>query len=147
MQWHDEEQPEYFLLDTNVVSEMMGIKPPNPLVIKWMDIYSISKAYISVITIGEIRKGASLLPHSKKRMVLESWLHHNLPQDYKGRILSVDDKIADCWGELMAEYKHIHNPVDMMFAATAIVHDMTFVTRNEKHFKIRGLRMMNPWTE
>lgn len=142
---NDDEPPETFLLDTNVVSETIT-KHPDPNVMEWLDVWGISQTFISVMTIGEIRKGINLMERSKKRIALESWLNRDLYAAYKGRILPVDDKVADYWGRIMAEYKNHSNPIDMFFAAAALVHNMTLVTRNEKHFRIRDLRVMNPWT-
>lgn len=140
---HDEPL-ETFLLDTNVISETVS-KRPNPRVMEWLDVWEISQSYISAMTIGEIRKGINRMEHSQKRAALESWLSRDLYEAYKGRIVPIDDKVADCWGNIMAEYKN-HNPIDMMFAASALAHNMTLVTRNEKDFNIHGLRIMNPWT-
>lgn len=139
-----DDPPENFLLDTNVISETVT-KCPNPQVMEWLDAWDVSQSYISAMTIGEIRKGISLMDPSKKRSELDAWLNKDLPEVYKGRILPVDAGVAAYWGEIMAEHRN-HNPIDMIFAATALLYNMTLVTRNIKHFNLRGLRVMNPWT-
>ena len=142
----DDTPHECFLLDTNVISEVVS-RNPHPSVMKWLDTWDISQSYLSVMTIGEIRNGINRMEQSKRRARLESWLEDDVRDAYKGRILSIDASVADCWGKIMAEYKHTSWPIDMLFAATALTHNMTLVTRNEKHFTISNLRVMNPWTE
>mgnify|MGYP002139539622 CR=1 FL=1 len=135
---------ECFLLDTNVISEVR--KPrPDKTVMGWLDVWETSQIYISVVSLCEIRKGLHKMPPGKKRDELHHWLERELTETFKGRILEIDRRVADYWGILLAEYNY--DALDMLFAATALVHNLTMVTRNVKDFQIRGLRLMNPWLE
>lgn len=140
-----DESLEGFLLDTNVISEAIK-KHPNRHVMGWLDVWDISQTFISVMTIGEIRKGIELIISAQKRPLLESWLDKDIRKGYADRILPVDFRVAEYWGKITAKHKN-HNSVDMIFAATALTHNLTLVTRNTKHFAIPGLRVMNPWNE
>jgi hypothetical protein len=136
-------ETEFFLLDTNVVSETT--KPrPNEVVVSWLDVWDLSQTYISVITIGEIRKGIETCASARKRIEIEHWLDHELLNEYRSRLLPVDIRVANCWGNIISSRKQL-DPMDALIAATALVHDMTLVTRNTKHFRIGNLRLLNPW--
>jgi toxin FitB len=141
----EDEPPETFLLDTNVISEVT-VDRPDPNVMEWLEVWDTSQTYISVMTMGEIRKGIHSLKPSKKRASLERWLTRDLWEAYKNRVLPVDGKVAHFWGETMADYPN-NDAIDMIMAATALAHNMTLVTRNEKDFNVRGLRIMNPWKQ
>jgi toxin FitB len=132
-----------FLLDTNVVSEL--VKPrPEPRVISWIQATEESLLFLSVLTIGEIRKGISSLPSGNKRALLESWLGNDLLMRFTNRILSIDFEIAARWGLLSAQSKGMP-VVDGLLAATALHHNLTFVTRNTSDVKLAGLGVFNPW--
>jgi len=93
-----------FLLDTNCISELIRSNP-EPRVMDWMRSADESLLYLSVLTLGEIRKGAAILPQSKRRTHLESWLEFDLQVRFSGRILVIDYAVADRWGLLAAEAK------------------------------------------
>ena len=132
-----------FLLNTNVVSEL--VKPsPEPRVISWIQATEESFLFLSVLTIGEIRKGISSLPSGNKRALLESWLGNDLLMRFTNRILSIDFEIAERWGLLSAQSKGMP-VVDGLLAATALHHNLTFVTRNTSDVKLGGLGVFNPW--
>ena len=132
-----------FLLDTNVVSEL--VKPrPEPRVIGWIQATEESLLFLSVLTIGEIRKGISSLPSGNKRALLESWLGNDLVIRFTDRILSIDFEIAERWGLLSAQSKGLP-VVDGLLAATALHHNLTFVTRNTSDVRLAGLSVFNPW--
>lgn len=132
-----------FLLNTNVVSEL--VKPsPEPRVISWIQATEESLLFLSVLTIGEIRKGISSLPSGNKRALLESWLGNDLLMRFTNRILSIDFEIAERWGLLSAQSKGMP-VVDGLLAATALHHNLTFVTRNTSDVKLAGLGVFNPW--
>lgn len=92
-----------FLLDTIVLSEFNRRGEPDPLVKQWLEAADTDSLYASVLTFGEIRLGVELLPPSKRRMQLEQWLDRDLPEWFEGRILPVDQAIADRWGLLRAQ--------------------------------------------
>ena len=135
-----------FLLDTNCVSEIVRVRP-DPNVLTWTRANEKS-LYISVLTLGEIRKGVTLLPASRKRIELEQWLELKLPIQFADRFLSVNAEIAEIWGAMAAEAqrKGIALPIiDGLIAATAKHHDLTIVTRNERDFRMWGVPVINPW--
>ncbi|MCU1315426.1 MAG: VapC toxin family domain ribonuclease, partial [Candidatus Acidoferrum typicum] len=83
-----------FLLDTNCISEIVGLKP-EPRVMAWIEAAEETLLYLSVLTLGEIRKGLAALPQGKRRSRLETWLEVELRARFSGRILSIDAAIAD----------------------------------------------------
>lgn len=136
-----------FLLDTNVISEL--VKPrPEPLVTTWIEATEESLLYLSVLSLGEIRRGVAALPQARRRAMLEAWLETELRARFHKRILSVDDDVADRWGLLTAQAlkKGIVLPViDGLLAATALQHNLTFVTRDTGSIAILGVAVFNPW--
>jgi len=136
-----------FLLDTNVISEL--IKPkPEPKVATWVDSTDESLLYLSVLTLGEIRKGIGLLPNASRRVVLEAWLDTDLIIRFAERILLIDQAVADRWGRLAADAARARSPlsvIDGLLAATALDHNLTFVTRNTKDIASTGVAVFNPW--
>ena len=137
-----------FLLDTNVLSEL--IRPrPEPKVAAWMEATEESLFRLSVLTLGEIRKGINSLPGSSRRTALESWLNHDLLIRFADRILDVDQAVADRWGRLAAAAvatKQLLPVIDGLLAATAIHHNLTLVTRNANDVALTGVPVINPWT-
>jgi toxin FitB len=137
-----------FLLDTNVVSEL--IKPkPEPKVTAWVEAAEENLFRLSVLTLGEIRKGINSLPDSARRTALESWLNHDLLIRFAHRILDVDQAVADRWGRLAANAlaaKQLLPVIDGLLAATAIHHNLTLVTRNARDVSLTGVPVINPWT-
>ena len=136
-----------FLLDTNCISEV--VRPsPSPSVVAWFDAADESLLYLSVLTLGEIRKGIASLPQSRRRTSLESWLDADLRQRFEGRVLSVDASVADRWGLLAAEAKRRGRTlavIDGLLAATALAHNLTVVSRNAADFAATHVPVLNPW--
>jgi len=136
-----------FLLDTNCISELVRSKP-DLSVATWMRASNESLLYLSVLTLGEIRKGAAALPQSRRRAYLESWLESDLQVRFSGRILAIDNHIADRWGWLTAEAQLKGRPlsaVDGLLAATALHHNLTLVSRNVSDFANTQVPILNPW--
>lgn len=136
-----------FLLDTNCISELVHSRP-EPRVAEWMRAANESLLYLSVLTLGEIRKGAAALPQSRRRAYLESWLESDLQVRFSGRILAIDNHIADRWGWLTAEAQLKGRPlsaVDGLLAATALHHNLTLVSRNVSDFANTQVPILNPW--
>jgi predicted nucleic acid-binding protein len=136
-----------FLLDTNFVSELVSAKP-EPHVIEWMDATDEDLLYLSVLTLGEIRKGVAGLAQGKGRTHLETWLEVDLQARFSGRILPIDFAIADRWGLLAAESKRkgkALSVIDGLLAATAIHHNLTVVSRNSSDFTTTQVQVLNPW--
>lgn len=136
------------LLDTCVVSEIQ--KPDgNQRVKDAAQRHARDDVFLSVITIGELRSGISILPRGRKRTALESWFTI-LQDEYLDRILSIDIDIACFWGELTARVRTSGKtlaPADGLIAATALRHGMTIITRNTRHFAPTGVLLMDPWGE
>lgn len=138
-----------FLLDTNVLSE--AARPnPNPGLAEWLDAQSTLDLSISVLTLGEIRKGILLLPEGRKRERLHQWLRADLTRQFTDRILPVDQGVALAWGRLAAEGRSSGRrlpAVDGLLLATAARHDLTFVTRNARDCADRGVPVLDPWSD
>jgi hypothetical protein len=137
-----------FLLDTNVVSELM--KPrPNRRVANWVEQTPEERLHLSVITIGELRKGIELLADDDpKRTALQSWLDRDVRLRFAGRLLVFDDSVAERWGqvEALAKKRRITLPtIDAQLAATALHHNLTFVTRDTADVAPTGVPTFNPW--
>jgi len=138
-----------FLLDTNVVSELAAPKPDQN-VVRWVEAADESVLFLSVLTLGEIRKGIEHLPSGRSRARLESWLQMDLRARFRDRILPVDEEIADRWGTLSALAAAKGKPapvIDGLLAATAWHHNLTFVTRNASDIAGTGVPALNPWAE
>ena len=136
-----------FLVDTNCISEAVRVKP-EPRVMAWIEAADERLLYLSVLTIGEIRKGLATLPQSRRRSHLESWLEVELQARFAGRILSIDAAVADRWGVLVANAKakgKSLSTIDGLLAATAIHHNLTLVSRNVIDFTHAPVQVLNPW--
>jgi toxin FitB len=136
-----------FLLDTNVVSELVRPKP-NLSVARWVEATDEGLLYLSVLTLGEIRKGITLLADSARRVKLEAWLDGSLVARFAGRILPVDQAVADRWGRLAGSGSARKSPlpvIDGLLAATALDYDLVLVTRDTAHLKATGVAFFNPW--
>jgi toxin FitB len=132
-----------FLLDTNAISETQ--KPrPNPSVLSFFQSTSGSHLYLSVLTLGELRKGDfnKRQRHSGMTGRYSLWIDM-LERSYADRMLTIDKPTANLWGELSAG--HSRPVVDTLLAATAIVHGLTLVTRNTADFQDLPVKLLNPW--
>ena len=136
-----------FLVDTNCISEVVRVKP-EPRVLAWIEAADESLLYLSVLTLGEIRKGVAALPQSRRRSRLETWLEVELQARFSGRILPIDVAVADRWGLLAANAKasgKTLSTIDGLLAATAIHHNLTVVSRNVSDFTRVPVQVLNPW--
>jgi predicted nucleic acid-binding protein len=136
-----------FLLDTNCISELVRVKP-EPRVLEWMEAADEGLLYLSVLTLGEIRKGLAGLPQSKRRTHLEAWLEVELQARFSRRILPVDAAVADRWGVLTADAKRkgkALSTIDALLAATALHYNLTVVSRNVSDFANTQVPFLNPW--
>lgn len=134
-----------FLVDTNVLSEARKPRRADPGVTAWLKSTAPEQLYLSVLVVGEVRRGTERLARRDPRQatVFEEWLSA-VRRDYADRILPVTEEIAEQWGRADA-----HRPmsnVDGLMAATAVVHDLTLVTRNERDVEGSGARTLNPFT-
>jgi tRNA(fMet)-specific endonuclease VapC len=138
-----------FLLDTCVISELIARQPDSGL-LEWIDNIAEERVYLSVITIGEIKKGIEKLPDSKRRSELVGWLEDELLVRFKDRLLPIDLNVMLVWGELTAglEKKGRRMPaIDSLIAAIAVQGALSVVTRNETDFEHSGVPVINPWTQ
>jgi toxin FitB len=117
-------------------------------VISWLQTTSEELLYLSVLAIGEVRKGIDSLPASNRRSLLESWLANDLVLRFAGRILEVNLDVAERWGTISAQAKMAGTPlavIDGLMAATTLHHNLTLVTRNIKDLRVPGINTLNPW--
>jgi toxin FitB len=137
-----------FLLDTNIVSELVKTKP-EPKVVEWIEATDEELLFLSVLTLGEIRKGIALVKDPPRQVKLEAWLVRALPVRFANRILSIDKNIAERWGVLSAQAKATMNHnlpvIDGLLAATAQHHNLTLVTRNMDDVMGTGVPVFSPW--
>ncbi|MCP5101608.1 MAG: type II toxin-antitoxin system VapC family toxin [Chloroflexi bacterium] len=136
-----------YLLDTCVISELVA-KQPERQVINWLDQIDDDRVYLSVITVGEIKRGIEKLPESMRKKQLDEWLADDLMVRFMGRILLVDLPVMMRWGVLVAELEAIGRKlpaIDSLIAAIALNGKLQLVTRNEKDFADSGVSVINPW--
>jgi toxin FitB len=133
-----------FLLDTNVVSEIRkGARAAAP-VMRWLQQVDDDALFLSVLVVGEIRQGIERLRtrDASAAEQLDRWLRR-LGEGYAGRILGIDEPVAQLWGRL-----NVPDPlpaIDGLLASTALVHDLTLVTRNTRDVARTGVRLLNPF--
>jgi toxin FitB len=135
-----------YLLDTCLISEL--VKPrPTPSVVEWLASIPAEQLFLSILTIGELKRGIVKLPDSKKKTHLIVWFE-TLLADYSDRILAVDLVVAETWGILQAQAEATGRTlavIDGYIAATASAHHLVIVTRNEQDFETCYPDLLNPW--
>ena len=97
------------------------------------------------MSLGEIRKGIEGVADPAFRQALTDWLEVELPNYFVGRLLGIDEAVADRWGRVQARAGRTLPVIDGLLAATALQHDLTLVTRNVKDFAGLGVQLVNPW--
>jgi predicted nucleic acid-binding protein len=137
-----------YLVDTNVISEARKGAKGNPGVRAFFRRAAGEEArlFISVVTVGELRRGVELIRHrgdTRQAKGLETWLE-GLLVTYRDHILEITLDIAQLWGRLRVP--HPDNALDKQIAATALIYDLTVVTRNRGDFSHTGARLLNPFT-
>lgn len=137
-----------FVLDTNVVSELRKVRSgkADPNVARWADSADADTLYLSAITVLELEIGVLQVERrdAAQGAILRDWLNNRVLPEFQDRIFSVDVAVAQ-------RCAHLHVPDrsserDALIAATALVHGMTVVTRNEYDFRATGVLVLNPWT-
>lgn len=136
-----------FLLDTCVLSETVR---PRPLaaVLEWIEAQDEPRLFLSVLTLGELRKGIAKLPGGRRKKNLAEWVDDALLPRFGARVLAIDAPVATAWGEIAGSAERAGHPVpviDGLIAATAQVHGLAVVTRNAKHFVRCGVPVIDPW--
>ena len=134
-----------YLLDTNVISELRKGDRCDVNVTAWYAGVEETDLFLSVLVLGEMRRGIERIRRRdpKQTYVLERWLEETALK-FAGRILPVDDIIADVWGKTY--YVRNVPVVDGLLAATAMAHDMTLVTRNASDVEGLGVRVLDPFS-
>lgn len=134
--------PQGYLLDTNVISEPQ--KPrPNPAVLTFLGSLQVP-TYLSVLTIGELRRGdaGKRRRHAEMSGQYAAWID-SVEAAYGQRLLQVDKATATLWGQLSAD--RTRAVIDTLLAATAIIHNLTLVTRNTRDVAGLPVKLLNPW--
>lgn len=135
------------ILDTNVLSALMSV-PPVAAVIQWIDEQAADRLFITAITVAEVRYGLGIMPEGRRRTDLITQADAMFGQDFRGRILSFDERAANAFGALSSHRRALGRPIsisDGYIAAIATVHAMPIVTRNVKDFEELGLQLINPF--
>ncbi len=140
-------RPGVYLIDTNVISEVRKKSKANGGVRNFFRqaAEDDTRMYMSVVTVGELRRGVESIRHrgdAGQAGRLEKWLEALLAE-YQDHILGIDTDIAQLWGLLRAP--HPENALDKQIAATALIHELTVVTRNDKDFLGTGVPVLNPF--
>ena len=134
------------VLDTNVLSEFTN-EVPNPRVVEWMNRQPMRTLYLPSVVMGELLHGVAILPKGKRRDALsrmvEGWL-----EQFEGRILPLDGKVARCYAALAAKARSAGQTLgqnDAYIAATVQAYGCAIATRDVQPFKAAGLEVINPW--
>jgi predicted nucleic acid-binding protein len=136
-----------YLVDTDVISEIRKGEKAQDGVRGFFEVANRDAIplYLSVVTVGELRTGVERLRHRgdvKQADLLERWLRQ-VTKIYADAILPFDEETAHVWGRLRVP--NPENPLDKQIAATALIHNLTVVTRNTEHFAPTGVRLKNPF--
>lgn len=137
-----------FLLDTNVISEPKRARP-DPDLMSWLGDQLPTDLHLSVISVGELRRGIVRLEPGRRRDDLDYWLAQLILR-FDDRILPIDLDVTERWAALAEAQRAAGRPADLtdeLIAATAHVHGLTIVTRNVRHFEHTGCRVLSPWSE
>ena len=134
------------LLDTCVISEPKQ-KHPSEKVLSWLAEQDVSLLLLCALTVGERKKGAARLESGAKKARLQNWLEE-LRNRFSGRILPITEQTFLVWGKMYGEFESsgiVRPAFDSLLEATAIEHDLIFVTRNVRNFHRSSVTILNPW--
>ncbi len=136
-----------YILDTNVISELVAPQP-DANVTRWIESIDPHTVYLSVITVGELKKGIEKLSDSRRKTILEEWLVNDLLVRFQDQLLPLDSSTMLAWGALVARMEAIGKPmpaIDSLIAATALHNSYALSTRNVGDFEHAGISLLNPW--
>ena len=134
------------ILDNCVISEHKQ-KNQSEKVLSWLAEQDESRLYLCALTVGEIKKGAARLESGAKKARLQNWLEE-LRNRFSGRILPITEQTFLVWGKMYGEFESsgiVRPAFDSLLEATAIEHDLIFVTRNVRNFHRSSVTILNPW--
>lgn len=137
-----------YLLDTNAISEPKRPRP-DPALVSWLGDQLPTDLHLSVMSVGELRRGIVRLEPGRRRDDLDYWLAQLILR-FNDRILPVDLDVTERWASLAETQRAAGRTADMtdeLIAATAHVQGLTIVTRNVRHFEHTGCRVLSPWSE
>ena len=135
-----------YLIDTCVLSELIK-KRPSKQVTAWIRNQDETALFVSVLTFGELEKGIAKVDDVRRRQTLREWVDHDLKRRFAGRILTFGYETACRWGEITGKAEKEGSPIpvlDGQLAATALIHGMTFVTRNTADVSPSAVPALNP---
>ena len=136
-----------YLLDTNVVSELIR-SAPDENVVSWVESQDTADLFLAATTMGELIRGVWRLAEGRRRARYEKWIHEDLKYQFEGRILPFDQEAAMIWGEIMGEAERRGRPkagADAQIAAIARRHGLVMVTRNTRDFADMSVELLDPW--
>jgi predicted nucleic acid-binding protein len=137
------------ILDTNVISALMGVSP-DEIVVRWMDKQPDSSIWTSSVTIFEVASGIEILPQGRKRDLLRAEFGRFIEEDIERRILPFDELAAEAAASLAGARRRDGRPGelrDTMIAGIAVARRATLATRNTRHFDDLSVPVVNPWTD
>jgi hypothetical protein len=135
------------LLDTNVLSELMQLRP-EPAVMAWVDVQEPESLWTCSIVVAEVLSGLDLMPSGKRREQLREKAEFMFSTLFDRRICDFDQLAARAYGTILKTRKSLGRPIDEMdalIAATALVNGATLATRNIPDFECAGIPLVNPW--
>ena len=135
-----------YLIDTNVISELRR-RDPEPRVVHWFEQRPAGELFLSVLSLGEIRRDVEKLEAGARQRALRTWLEQELPAFFAGRLLPIDGGVAHRWGHLMAKVGRPLPAMDSLLAATAQEHNLVLITRNLKDVAELPVAVFNPWEQ
>jgi toxin FitB len=133
-----------WLIDTNVLSETLRPQP-DERVMDWLAEVDAQKCYISVLTLGELRKGVLKLPTGRQRERLTHWMDNTLAQWFGERVVAIDLSVSAHWAQLLAQAGRPIPAIDSLLAASAVAKGLVVATRNVRDFELPGVTVFNPW--
>ncbi len=133
-----------YLIDTNVICELIK-RSPDKNVLNWFSKVSDSDLFISVVTVGEIRKGLARIKDEKYKEKVRMWIDQEIPKWFSNRILPINIEVANKWGMLQATANRTLPAIDSLIAATALHSDLKIVTRNVKDYEFEFIEIVNPY--
>ena len=132
-----------WLDDTNVLSELTR-REPNARVQKWL-VEHEEDLFISVLTLGELERGVRMAADAGRQKRLRAWLHNDVRAWFAEKILPIDENVAARWAEMLSRAKNPLPAIDSLIGATALTHQLTVVTRDERDMARTGAKVLNPW--